>query len=247
MFEQSVLGDSHAKTKYTFFCSAVLQSIVICTAAIVSLFCSTPFENRQPLSQRIAFWSAAQAPRSTETTVKRAYSPPMFDESKLMAPAAIPQHVPLIEDASAPAIAFAPSLATALSPGAGLGSLVQTATPPLKSVAPQPRRPDNPEPIASSHEPVQVGGRVQQAKLVYSPVPPYPALAKQQRIAGMVKLQAIVGKDGGIEHLRALSGHPLLIPAALDAVAKWRYRPTLLNNEPVEVVTEIEVHFTLNP
>jgi protein TonB len=62
----------------------------------------------------------------------------------------------------------------------------------------------------------------------------------------VVRLNAIIAKDGTVEQLTVESGHPLLIRAAVDAVSQWRYRPTLLNNEPVEVITQIDVHFTLS-
>src|SRR5438270_445626 len=76
--------------------------------------------------------------------------------------------------------------------------------------------------------------------------PVYPALAKQARISGVVRLEAVISRNGFIESLRVKSGHPLLTGAAVDAVRKWIYRPTLLNGEPVEVLTEIEVNFKLN-
>jgi protein TonB len=59
-------------------------------------------------------------------------------------------------------------------------------------------------------------------------------------------LNAIIGKDGTIQNLQVASGHPLLVPAALDAVKQWVYKPTLLNGEPVEVITQIDVNFTLS-
>lgn len=73
----------------------------------------------------------------------------------------------------------------------------------------------------------------------------YPALARQARIQGAVHFTAIIGKDGVIQNLHLVVGHPLLAEAARQAVSEWRYQPTLLNGEPVEVVTEIEVNFTL--
>jgi protein TonB len=75
--------------------------------------------------------------------------------------------------------------------------------------------------------------------------PIYPALAKQARIQGPVELQAIISKTGTIEHLVVVRGHPMLAAAALEAVRQWRYRPYLLNHEPVEVETEITVNFVL--
>jgi protein TonB len=87
---------------------------------------------------------------------------------------------------------------------------------------------------------------VQQAMLVSQPRPLYPPLAKQARIQGVVRLEAVISKSGTIEELKVISGHPLLVQAALDAVRQWRYRPTFLNNEPVEVATTIDVNFTLS-
>jgi protein TonB len=81
--------------------------------------------------------------------------------------------------------------------------------------------------------------------LIASPKPPYPPLARQARIQGTVKLEAVISKEGTIENLTVVSGHPLLIQAALDAVKQWRYRPTMLNGVAVEVVTTIDVNFTL--
>jgi protein TonB len=86
---------------------------------------------------------------------------------------------------------------------------------------------------------------VSAAKLIYHPDPVYPRLAVEAHIQGTVLLEAVIGKDGTIRELKAVSGHPLLAPAALEAVQHWRYQPTLLNNEPVEVLTEISVRFTL--
>ncbi len=91
-----------------------------------------------------------------------------------------------------------------------------------------------------------MGGNVQSAKLLRQPRPVYPQLAKQARIQGVVKLHALISKEGTIENLTLISGHPLLAPAALEAVKQWMYQPTLLNGEPVGVDTEIDVNFTLS-
>lgn len=93
---------------------------------------------------------------------------------------------------------------------------------------------------------IRVGGNVQAANLIRKVTPQYPPLAKQARVQGTVKFQAIIGKDGTIQNLQLLTGHPLLVPAATDAVKQWLYKPTLLNGEPVEVVTQIDVNFTLS-
>jgi protein TonB len=86
---------------------------------------------------------------------------------------------------------------------------------------------------------------VEAARLIFGPKPAYPRLAIMARIQGAVRLEAIIGRDGRVEHLTVVEGHPLLVGAATDAVSRWRYQPTLLNGEPVEVETEIVVSFTL--
>jgi len=93
---------------------------------------------------------------------------------------------------------------------------------------------------------VVVGGNVQAEKLVSQAKPTYPPLAKQARISGVVKLAAVIAKDGSVMDIRVISGHPLLIPSALEAVRTWRYSPTLLNGAPMEVSTQIDVNYTLS-
>jgi TonB family protein len=92
---------------------------------------------------------------------------------------------------------------------------------------------------------INIGGAVQQTKLISQPHPTYPPDAKEARIQGVVRLSAIIGKDGAIQKLEVISGHPLLVPSALEAVQQWRYQPTLLNGQPVEVITQIDVNYTL--
>lgn len=93
---------------------------------------------------------------------------------------------------------------------------------------------------------IRQGGNVQAARLINRVQPTYPPLARQARIQGTVRLHAIIAKDGTVQQLEVLSGHPLLVQSALDAVRQWRYQPTLLNGEPVEVDTTVDVIFSLN-
>jgi TonB family protein len=93
---------------------------------------------------------------------------------------------------------------------------------------------------------IKVGGNVQQARLVSQAKPVYPPLAKEARIQGVVKLETLIGADGTVRQLEVISGHPLLVPAALDAVRQWVYQQTLLNDKPVEVITQVDVNFTLS-
>ena len=81
--------------------------------------------------------------------------------------------------------------------------------------------------------------------LIHKILPMYPPLARSARIQGTVVLQAVISKQGAIENLRVLTGHPMLVPAAIEAVRQWRYRPYILNSEPVEVETQITVNFSL--
>ena len=76
--------------------------------------------------------------------------------------------------------------------------------------------------------------------------PLYPTPAKLAHIQGSVVLRAIISKDGTIENLAVISGHPMLVKAAMDAVSQWRYRPYLLNGDPFEVETQVTVNFVLN-
>jgi TonB family protein len=82
--------------------------------------------------------------------------------------------------------------------------------------------------------------------LVYRVQPTYPPLAKQARVQGAVELRAVISKEGTIENLMIVRGHPMLSAAAIEAVRQWRYRPYLLNGEPIEVETEITVNFLLS-
>ncbi len=101
-------------------------------------------------------------------------------------------------------------------------------------------------PIHHVTAPVARASRAEEGLLIRQIKPAYPPLAKQTHTQGMVVLQAIIARDGTIQQLRVASGHPLLTRAAVEAVQQWRYRPYLLNGEPVEVETQITVNFTLN-
>ncbi|HEX6879138.1 MAG TPA: energy transducer TonB [Terriglobales bacterium] len=100
-------------------------------------------------------------------------------------------------------------------------------------------------PKVATPQRVRVSQGVTEGLLMKKVQPTYPPLARSARIQGQVVLQAVIGKDGTIQNLRAVSGHPMLTPAAIDAVKQWRYKPYFLNGEPVEVDTQITVNFTL--
>ena len=104
-----------------------------------------------------------------------------------------------------------------------------------------------PPPVPGTPPRIRVGSNVQAANLIHQVEPVYPPLALKARIQGTVRFNAVIGKDGTITNLQVLSGHPLLVQAALEAVKQWLYKPTLLNGEPVEVITTIDVNMTLPP
>ena len=92
---------------------------------------------------------------------------------------------------------------------------------------------------------VRVSSGVMQALLVKKVPPQYPQDAKDQQIQGVVVLKAVINKEGNVSNLELVSGHPMLAPAAIEAVKQWKYRPFLLNGEPVEVESQVQINFTL--
>src|SRR6185312_8895851 len=86
------------------------------------------------------------------------------------------------------------------------------------------------------------GGQIQQAVLIYRKDAEYPKIAKQTGAKGTVTLNATIGKDGNVKAVKVVSGHPMLVAAASEAVKQWRYRPTLLNGQPVETETQVLVN-----
>lgn len=93
---------------------------------------------------------------------------------------------------------------------------------------------------------IRVAGEVQASKLVFQPEAIYPPQAKEARIQGTVRFDATIGPDGNVENLTLLSGHPLLVPAAMEAVRRYRYQPTLLNGQPVQVIAPVTVSFVMS-
>jgi len=163
-----------------------------------------------------------------------------MDAGKLVAPKVIPREVKIIKEDAEPDMASVgmtggvPGGVAGGSMGGVLGGVIGGM-----GGAPPPPKPHQSGPL-------RVGGNVQAARIVNRVQPVYPPLARQTRISGTVRLHAIIGKDGAIKELEVLNGHPLLQQAALDAVRQWRYQPTLLNGEAVDVDTTIDVIFSLN-
>jgi TonB family protein len=93
---------------------------------------------------------------------------------------------------------------------------------------------------------LRVPQEVSRELLIKKVLPVYPPLARQAHVQGTVILNADISKDGAVESLKEVSGHPMLIPAAIDAVKQWRYKPYLLNGKPVAMTTQVVVNFTLS-
>ncbi len=247
MFEQSLLDlqATKTKTKYTVFMSFIVETIGIAIFILIPLIYTEVLPGYQLMSMLVAP-PPPPPPAPPPPVVKVKIIPREFDAGKLMQPKAIPKKVQIIEESEAPSAAIAgvvggvPGGIPGGTAGGVIGGIISSAP-----VAPPPP-PKVEAPKAAALQRIRVGGNVQKANLIFQPKPVYPPLAKQARIQGVVKLNAIIDKEGNIKELKAESGHPLLIPSALEAVKQWRYKPTLLNGEPVEVITQIDVNFTLS-
>jgi periplasmic protein TonB len=169
----------------------------------------------------------------------------VLESGGLRAPGSIPQKVQMIREEEAP-----PPLADGIGgvvggvpggiPGGQLGGVIGGIVSASSNVAAIPKLA---APVAPKR--VRISQGVTRGYLVKQIEPHYPLLAKQARIQGDVILQAIISKNGGVENLQVISGHPFLAPAALEAVQQWHYRPFLLNGQPVEVETTVTVTFRL--
>jgi len=134
----------------------------------------------------------------------------------------------------------------ALSDGTPSGDPSSTGVPLLVAPMKPPDPPLAPTVKRSAAKPVRIAS-MQASQLIHRVQPAYPPMAKQARVQGVVEFTAIIGKTGSIEHLQLVRGHPLLVKAAEEAILQWKYKPTLLNGESVEVITDIVVNFTLTP
>jgi TonB family protein len=124
-----------------------------------------------------------------------------------------------------------------------LGGIVDLVAGP---VPPLPAPPAPGVSVATAPSAIRVGGNVQQANLITQIRPVYPPDAKAARVQGQVRFEATIGADGHVQNLRVVSGDPLLVNSAMEAVKQWVYKPTLLNGQPVTVVTQVDVNYTLS-
>jgi len=254
MFEQTfVEGVGKTNRGWTVIISFAGQIVLIGIAVIIPMI----YFDALPKGQLTSFLVAPPPPPPPPPPPAAApvkvikVIPRQFDAGRLMAPKVIPKTVTDIKEDELPppsagvgVVGGVPGGVPGGTPGGVIGGIigsVPTAAPPPP---PPPKIVEKPKEVVPQR--IRVGGNVQQAMLIRQPRPVYPPLAKQARIQGVVRLNAIIGKDGTIQNLTVSSGHPLLVPAALEAVKAWVYKPTLLNGEPVEVVTTIDVNFTLS-
>jgi protein TonB len=245
MFDEMVVSSPHptrTKKPMTVVVSAVVQIAFLGILILIPLI----YTEALPKTMMATMLTAPPPPPppppppAAVQVVKVRPQVHLMDAGKLMQPKVIPHDVKIIKEEAEPdpgvvgAVGGVPGGVAGGSMGGVLGGVIGgigTAPPPPK-----------PRPTG----PVRVGGNVQAARIVNRVQPVYPPLARQTRISGTVRLHAIISKDGTIKELEVTSGHPLLQQAALDAVRQWRYQPTLLNGEPVEVDTTIDVIFSLN-
>ncbi len=240
MFEQSLMElASHEKRKpWTVAVSFLFNTLVVTVMVLVPLIYTEALPKQQLLTFLIAP-PPPPPPPPPPAPVKIVKIQSEFEEGRLTAPKEIPKEIAMVKEEELPppstgVVGGVPGGVPGGTAGGVIGGII-SATP-----APPP------PPKVETPKRIRVGGQVQQAKWIFHPNPIYPPLAKSARIQGTVRLEAIISKQGNIESLRVVSGHPLLVQSALDAVKQWRYHPTILNGEPVEVATTIDVNFTLS-
>jgi len=255
MFEQTFVTTGKTKTTGTVILAFVLQSLFMVLLIILPMiyFDVLPSATLQSFLVAPPPPPPPPPPPAAAPPVKVVkVIPRQFDAGKLMAPKVVPKEVATIKEEELPpptsgvagVVGGVPGGVAGGAPGGVLGGIIGSV--PSAAPPPPPPPPKKVEEKPATPQRIRVGGNVQQAKLVRQPRPVYPPLAKQARIQGVVKLSAVIAKNGTIQQLEVISGHPLLVPAALEAVKQWVYQPTLLNGEPVEVVTQIDVNFTLS-
>ncbi len=243
MFEDSLMesgGRLKSKQGATTAVSFVLQIILIGVLVLLPLV----FTEALPKQQLMTFLVAPPPPpppppppaAAPIKIIKKMQSD--LDNGQLRTPTKIPKKVAMIKEDEAPppstGVAGVVGGVPGGVPGGALGGV-------LSSIANTPTA----VPKVATPQRVRVSQGVSQGLLIHQVKPTYPPLARQARIQGTVILQALISKDGTIQNLHLVSGHPMLAPAAIDAVKQWRYKPYFLNGEPVEVETTINVNFTL--
>jgi periplasmic protein TonB len=240
MFADSLL-DSHfagrSQRGWTTLTSFALQSLAVAALLTLPLIYTEGLPKLHLISPSVPLGPPpGPPPVGQHHGANRHVESNMFHDL-VIAPPTIPIGVPhVVDDTSAaepPACAICvPGSTGSMSntnPVIGaIGTTAAVVPPPPKPVAHPPR---------ISH--------MMEGNLIYKVQPIYPPLARAARIQGPVHLRAIISRTGTIENLQVMDGHPMLVGAAIDAVRQWRYRPYILNGDPVEVETQVTVNFSL--
>jgi len=240
MFNQILIDGAQKTAKpYTVVLSLLLQISAICALILIPLV----YTGTLPSAQLKSLLMAAPPPRSAPPAPARTDIQPkaatrQFDARSLIAPRVIPKQVNPIQDAAPTSDTGV--VGSTIEPGTADSPAISSLLFGVQGVALSP-----PPPPKRSAGPLRIGGVVARANLIHEVQPIYPPLAKSARVQGTVEFTATISKDGNIENLQLVHGHPLLVNAAKEAVLQWKYRPTLLNGQAVEVITNIVVNFTL--
>jgi protein TonB len=250
MFEQTFVGGK-TKTTWTMMLAMLGQVVLVVIAVIIPMIYFDVLPSTSLTSYLVA------PPPPPPPPPPPAAAPPVkvvkviprqFDMGKLTAPKAIPKEVATIKEDELPppvsGVAGVPGGVPGGVAGGVGGGVLSGIMNSVPAAAPPPPPPPKVEKKEIQRQ--RIGGNVIAASLIRAPKPVYPQLAKQARIQGIVKLSAIISTTGTVQNLEVISGHPLLVPAALEAVKQWVYKPTMLNGDPVEVITTIDVNFTLS-
>ncbi|MDR3764037.1 MAG: energy transducer TonB [Acidobacteriota bacterium] len=248
MFEDSLLesGGRNSKLKrrgpWATLLSFVLQILLIGVLVLIPLIYTDALPKQQLMGYLVAPPPPPPPPPppAAAPVVKVAKVVSEIDNNQLKAPTAIPKKIQMVkEDEAPPSNGGVPGGVVGGIPGGSSGGVVGGVLGGIISSAP------SAAPKIATPKRIAVSQGVTQGLLIRKVSPTYPPLARQARVQGTVMLQAVIGKDGSILNLHAVSGPPLLIPSALDAVRQWKYRPYFLNGEPVEVDTQVQVNFSL--
>ena len=241
MFEQTfVIEDVNDKKRYTVLVSLLLQVATLCLLVLVPLIYTQVLPQARLRSVFAAPTPPQPAlPKAPATTTAR----PTLSQRPFASIFPREPVTPMVRDTEI-AVASPPDLIIGAPEGAG-SSLIGDPSGTLQQIKP----PDPPR-AAPAHPPaakiIRLSSEIQASQLIHKIQPSYPAIARQIRLQGVVEFTAVISKNGTIENLQLVRGHPMLVAAARDAILQWRYKPTLLSGEPVEVITNIVVNFTLN-
>jgi periplasmic protein TonB len=254
MFEQTfVEGVGKTNKSWTVLLSFIGQIVLITVAVILPLI----YTEVLPATTLTSFLVAPPPPPPPPPPPAAAppvkvvkVIPRQFDAGRLMAPKSVPKEIAVIkEDELPPPSSGVTGVVGGVGSGVAggqVGGVLGGIIGGIPSPAPPPPPPPPPQKKEPTVQRIKVGGNVQGAMIIRKTPPMYPPLAKSARVSGVVHLAAIIAKDGTIQELHSLGGPALLIQAAMDAVKTWIYKPTMLNGEPVQVETTIDVNFTLN-